>query len=163
MEVVLKHCVARYLYYSWIESGVNIYQDFIINRHIYCKFPLSIDKQYINETVMFIAKYWHVLLVLYGWQILFCHSEFHELDENGFAKRPITKVTYDPRDDDEESSYEEYYEEGSLSWLVACVLVCLGLFMDGVCFSWPVYWWNVYLDAVVEMVCFLLEKWIKCF
>lgn len=84
------------------------------------------------------------MLVLYGWQILFCHSEFHELDENGFAKRPITKVTYDPRDDDEESSYEEYYEEGSLSWLLACVLVCL---------FWSVYGWRLFLLACLWMQC----------
>ncbi|XP_052069480.1 ankyrin-2-like isoform X42 [Mytilus californianus] len=43
-------------------------------------------------------------------------QEFHELDESGFAKRDITKISYEPHlEDEESSSYEEYEEESEFS------------------------------------------------
>ncbi|XP_052069484.1 ankyrin-2-like isoform X46 [Mytilus californianus] len=43
-------------------------------------------------------------------------TEFHELDESGFAKRDITKISYEPHlEDEESSSYEEYEEESEFS------------------------------------------------
>ncbi|XP_063445933.1 uncharacterized protein LOC134725749 isoform X47 [Mytilus trossulus] len=43
-------------------------------------------------------------------------QEFHECDESGFAKRDITKISYEPRlEDEESSSFEEYDEESEFS------------------------------------------------
>ncbi|XP_063445923.1 ankyrin-2-like isoform X38 [Mytilus trossulus] len=43
-------------------------------------------------------------------------EEFHECDESGFAKRDITKISYEPRlEDEESSSFEEYDEESEFS------------------------------------------------
>ncbi|VDI37346.1 Hypothetical predicted protein [Mytilus galloprovincialis] len=51
-------------------------------------------------------------------------QEFHECDESGFAKRDITKISYEPRlQDEESSSFEEYDEEDTDQSLPPAILI----------------------------------------